>query len=122
VRRTSKRGRRSAPRLVLLLCAALLGCGTTTYGVPPDVSRLAALRRGESTKADLLLALGEPDGRGAARLAPALPREDVWVYQSVRTHGVLSVHMESEMLLVLVRDGRYEGHLWLPSTIDASLR
>jgi hypothetical protein len=123
VRRPTARSARRGLPLALLLLAGLVGCGTTAFGVPSDVSRLARLRSGESTTADVLLALGEPNGRGAARFEPGAPLRDVWFYEFSRQQwGFRSTQVDLQLLLIFVREGRYDGYLWFPGRVALSLR
>lgn len=94
------------------IVSGLAGCVSVQYGTPPRVERLAALRAGETTPADVLLALGEPRGKGVARLAPDLPARQVWYYEYVKSEGGA---VELKLLLILFSANRYDGHLWFGS-------
>ena len=107
---------------ILLVAPLVLGaCGelgirpqqTIRYGLAPRIDRLQTLQRGVSTEADVLLALGEPTGRGMARLSPRLATPNqLWVYEQ-RT---LKEKTERQKLLMIFLDGeRYEGYLWFSS-------
>jgi hypothetical protein len=101
--------------LLIVVCVTLTACTqSVTYGVKPQTDRLSTLVRGKSTAADILLTLGEPRGKGAARLAdePNSVRRDVWFYEYVQSDGS---NVNLKMLLVLVRDGTYDGHFWFSS-------
>ena len=104
--------------LLMVGCITLAACTqSVTFGAKPQTDRLSALVRGRSTAADVLLALGEPRGRGAARFAdqsdPA--RRDVLFYEFVQSGGSV---VNLKMLIVFMRDGMYDGHLWF-SSVDS---
>lgn len=104
--------------LLLVGCATLAACAqSVTFGVKPQTDRLSMLVRGRSTAADVLLALGEPRGRGAARLAdqPDAARRDVLFYEFVQSSGSA---VNLKMLIVFMRDNTYDGHLWF-SSVDS---
>jgi hypothetical protein len=101
---------------LLLAACSELGIGpqqTIRYGLAPRIDRLQTLQRGVSTEADVLLALGEPSGRGMARLSPQLAAPNqLWVYE-LRT---LKRKTERQNSLMIFLDGqRYEGYLWFSS-------
>jgi len=120
--RTAARGRpadpRRLPRLLAGACLALAllaGCATgpSEMGRPIPVDRLARLKPGVSTQAEVLATLGEPQGRGGARL-PTVPLHDLLLYESDRMDGT---NMRMKMLIVFVtrETGVYEGYLWFNS-------
>lgn len=115
-RRINVGGRR--PRLAgslrtcawLLLPLTLAGCVSIRHGTLPRTDRLEQLKVGVSTSADILQALGEPRGRGAARLATDPKLRTTWFYEFTAAGGS---RVDLKMLLVfLTEDQRYEGHLW----------
>lgn len=95
--------------------AVLAGCASapTELGRPIPVDRLSRLKPGISTQAEVLAALGEPQGRGGARL-PNVPLHDLMLYESDTMDGV---NMRMKMLIVFVTrsTGLYEGYLWFNS-------
>jgi hypothetical protein len=96
------------------LATFLAGCAINSkYGSPPKVDRIGLLKRGMSVKSDVLAALGEPRGHGAARfhLLPT-PRE-IWFYEYVESDGVRT---KLKFLLVFFDADRYDGHLWFSSS------
>lgn len=120
--------RTAAPRLraelarlsVLAAAGALaltltLGCATgpTELGRPLPTERLSQLRPGASTKAEILAALGEPQGRGSA-LLPTVPVHELLLYESDSMDGA---KMRMKMLIVFVNrsTGIYEGYMWFSS-------
>lgn len=85
-----------------------------------------ALVKGQSTPDDIKLVLGEPTGSGAMFLAGAqkIP-EQIWFYQDIEltdikaNQGQLDLKMRQQILLVFVRDGRFDGFMWF-SNADAA--
>lgn len=92
----------------------VVGCRSTVRnGSPPKVERLQALNPGVSTKADILLSLGEPRGRGAIRASPVVNPMPIWFYEYTEAGSDRS---DERFLLVFFRRQRYQGHLWFSST------
>jgi hypothetical protein len=88
--------------------AALLGC-TSTLGGRPNLEALGSLRRGESGAPEIVLAIGEPTGRGEWQFDPGSAPREVWAYEF--SERGFSGDTDVLMLLVLLKDGRYDGHL-----------
>lgn len=113
---------RVAPVLVLLgavTVTALTGCRSIRIGTPPHVEHLASLRPGVSTTMDVLMALGEPRGRGAARFSPKYAPRKIWLYEYTKaTSGLGGGDIALTILLVFIEADRYEGYLWFSSTHD----
>ena len=97
---------------LVLITALSVGCMTIHYGVNPHTERLADLKPGASTAADVLLTLGEPRGKGAAHLSPDLPLRDIWFYEYLEANGT---DIDMKMLIVLMNGDRYDGYLWFSS-------
>jgi hypothetical protein len=104
---------------IFCLLVLLAGCASLRFGAPPRVDQLASLTPGVSTKADLLLALGEPRGYGVVRFSPDLPPAKVWFYEYVESDG-----RDVSLKILIVYLGKseddahpekYEGHLWFAS-------
>jgi hypothetical protein len=97
---------------VALCIAALTGCAasSTSVGWPPKYSALESLSRGRSGEEDIRRALGTPTGHGEMRTGRVTEPTTVWSYE----HAVASAggQLELGILLVFLRDGRYDGHLW----------
>jgi len=88
------------------------------FGARPRVERLGGLTRGVTTRADVLLALGEPRGSGGAVMDPGASPEEIWLYEFVKTDGrEITLHI----LLVFFDEDRYDGHLWFQS-VDTARR
>ncbi|MBI2876416.1 MAG: hypothetical protein HYY20_06005 [Candidatus Tectomicrobia bacterium] len=100
--------------LPFILLGLLGGCALPSrHGSPPRVDRLETLQYGISSRADVLLALGEPRGDGAARLSAALPPWKIWFYEYNELDGR---RIGLKLLLVFFDDQeRYNGHLWFSS-------
>lgn len=96
----------------LLAIASLVGCAAMEFGARPRVERLGGLTRGVTTRADVLLALGEPRGSGGAVIEPGASPEEIWLYEFVKTDGK---EIALQILLVFFDGERYDGHLWFRS-------
>lgn len=111
----SRRTTRALGEALVAVAMLLVGCSTAPVelGRRPPVERLAQLTPGTSTRAEVLAALGEPQGRGAGRL-PAAPLMDLLLYESDSMDGT---KMRMKMLIVFVHrtTGVYEGYMWFNS-------
>ena len=92
---------------------------TVRFGVQPKVDKLGTLKVGISSRADVLMALGEPRGRGAARFSDAAsakhgvePYHTIWFYEYAETDGY---NVQLKFLLVFVDQDHYNGHFWFSS-------
>lgn len=91
----------------------LMGCAPTVkYGSPPKVSSLESLKAGVSTKADVLLILGEPRGKGALRFPITPTPQEIWFYEYTKSDGS---RINLKILLVFFGDEHYDGNLWFSS-------
>jgi hypothetical protein len=105
----------------LLLCGMLLACmPTIKFGVQPKVDKLDTLKVGVSSKSDILMTLGEPRGRGAARFSDVAslkhsiePYHDIWFYEYLESNGE---NVQLKFLLVFVDKDHYNGHFWFSSS------
>jgi hypothetical protein len=105
----------------LLLAGMLSACmPTMKYGVSPKVDKLGKLKVGSSSRADVLMALGEPRGRGAARFSDSAslkhgvdPYHDIWFYEYLESDGY---SVQLKFLLVFVDHDQYNGHFWFSSS------
>ena len=105
----------------LLLAAFLSACmPTIKIGVPPKVDRLHSLKVGKSTRSDVLMTLGEPRGRGAARFSNSASLKhgvasyhDLWFYEYLESVGA---KVQLKFLLVFIDQDRYNGHFWFSSS------
>lgn len=110
----------------------LAGCAGTpqrvaTTDVFHDTGLLETqLKRGESTAKDIERLLGKPTGSGAVLLSSIGPSpEELWFYQDMEmtgiksSAGVLQVEFRQQVLVVLVRDGLFDGFMWF-SNSDAA--
>lgn len=98
-----------------VVLSLLVGCasGPIELGRPIPTDRLAQLKPGTSTLADVLATLGEPQGRGGG-LLPGAPPLDLLLYESDQMDGT---KMRMKMLMVFVHrsSGVYEGYMWFHS-------
>lgn len=105
----------------LVLYGMLSACTPTIkFGVQPKIEKLSSLRVGVSSRADILIALGEPRGKGAARFSDAAslkygiePYHDIWFYEYVESDGE---NVQLKFLLVFVNRDHYNGHFWFSSS------
>jgi hypothetical protein len=97
---------------------AQAGCALE-FGTRPRVDRLGGLTRGVSTKADVLLLLGEPRGAGGGHISPESSPESIWLYEFMRMQGN---DVSLEILLVFFDEDLYDGHLWFQSTEDVRFK
>ncbi|MHC4450046.1 MAG: hypothetical protein ACYS0E_07880 [Planctomycetota bacterium] len=97
----------------LLLGLLLNACVSLKFGTPIPTKALDGLVPGESTHADVLMALGQPRGEGGMVVSQQpLPRE-ILLYEYMT--GDQS-KMNLEMLIVVIESNRYDGHLWFAAT------
>lgn len=109
IQRKVDRIRKLCFSLLLTMCALFEGCMTVQFGTTPRVDRLEFLKPAISSKADVLMTLGEPRGRGMTRfVSEMLPRE-IWFYKYVETQGK---NRMMRFLLVFFDKGGYDGYLW----------
>jgi hypothetical protein len=88
--KTRNRAQRSA--LLVCACAAIFvaacSVSTTKGDLAPRIARFESeLSRGKSTKADVLLIMGQPDGAGAAALSDRFAAFD-WTGKPYRPGGI----------------------------------
>jgi hypothetical protein len=109
----ARRGWTKRPVIGLTLLIALVGCAPTLqYGSLPRTDRLDTLRPGVASTDDVLQALGEPRGYGAARTSIELTPRTIWFYEyTVASEG----RIDLKILLVFFHGERYDGHLWFSS-------
>jgi hypothetical protein len=101
--------------LVFLSVAPLSGgCATMKYGSPPKIDNLPVLKTRVSGKADVIKALGEPQGHGAARFPTAPTAREIWFYEMSELVGS---RMNLKILLVFFEQELYDGHLWFSSAL-----
>ena len=110
-----------------LLFLALVGCApalptAAAERYPSAPSLDAKLIRGQSTKADVLLLLGEPHGTGGARVPTVRDMREVWYYEDNRQSGLFTMTMTQNIFLVMFRGDRYDGYLWFRNRVEATMR
>ena len=87
------------------------------------------LRRGITTKADILLLLGEPDGNGALGGFDALRGPDgagkepldAWYYESIKSSIMGGLKVNQKVLLVFFEGDTVDGFLWFDSEAKGEL-
>ena len=104
-------------RLRMPACLVLLlflgACVSVKWGTPIPNDALGKLKIGESTHADILLALGQPRGEGVA-LAREEPVPRELLFYEYLTGDSKTANLE--ILLVFVANGKYDGHIWFAAT------
>lgn len=96
--------------IVLYMVAALsAGCITLQYGWQAPVERLKSLSPGISTSGEVLMALGEPRGRGIARYTREAAPRKIWFYEYLETDGKA---VKIDFLIVFFEKEVYDGYLW----------
>ncbi len=88
------------------------------------------LRRGNTTKGDVLLLLGEPDGAGALGGFDALRGPDgagkgpidAWFYESVKSSILGGLEMKQDILLVFFEGDIVDGFLWFSNKSKGELK
>jgi outer membrane protein assembly factor BamE (lipoprotein component of BamABCDE complex) len=96
-----------------LLCALTSGCISVEYGTPLITAGLASLELEKSTHADILLALGQPRGKGSLHVSQSPDPRDMLFYEYIKSDGK---NTELEILTVLMLDQHYDGYLWFASS------
>jgi outer membrane protein assembly factor BamE (lipoprotein component of BamABCDE complex) len=103
--------------IAVFLALLVGGCITVSFGTMPQTDRLDKLAIGESRRGDVLLALGQPRGEGAANVSPEFDKRVIWFYEFVESDGQA---VKLKMLLVYFVGDVYDGYLWFSSVEDIS--
>jgi len=106
-------------RLALAILVAwhlvlLGGCLSIEFGHPVAYRALDGMVPGETTHADILLALGEPRGTGAFRVAQYEQPRDALYYEYIKASGSRT---QVEILIVLMQEQRFDGYMWFGSSL-----
>ena len=88
------------------------------------------LQRGSTTKGDVLLLLGEPDGAGALGGFDALRGPDgagkgpldAWYYESVKASILGGLEVTQDILLVFFEGDTVDGFLWFSNNSKGELK
>jgi hypothetical protein len=109
----------------LVFLSVLVGCtqGLLKIGSPPGTEQLGKLKIGASSKADVLLALGQPRGEGVVRYPAQRTPQTIWSYDyteaKVGVEWTVSAKVVSlKVLLVFFDEDKYAGYLWFSSIPD----
>jgi hypothetical protein len=119
------RNRRKRIGIVLVpgaVALALAGPAASAERFPLAQTLDAKLVRGKSTKAEVLLLLGEPHGSGGTRLPTDRAVRDIWYYEDNRVSGTFSLTMDQKVFLVFFRGDRYDGYLWFRNRAEGGMR
>jgi len=122
--RRYKGNRRARAKFLAMLLGAMFLPGCAVHTVKSQAfSKLdqleTELKRGVSTKADVITLLGEPDGSGGAQFPTASYENDVWYYEASRAS--LS-NMDQNILLVYFREEVFDGFMWFSNNADVDMR
>ena len=100
--------------LSLVLCL-LAGCAPSVPPAPVPAYNYAALTtkltRGVSGEAEVCAALGNPGGYGDL-LMPDGKRVRALYYQNIEAFVDGEIQLHSDLLLVFLRNGKFDGYLW----------
>ncbi|MDJ0909191.1 MAG: hypothetical protein QNI99_08345 [Woeseiaceae bacterium] len=88
---------------------------TIKFGAMPMIDNIDTLTIGESTRADVVVALGQPRGNGMTRFSQEPDPREVWFYEYMESDGQ---EAKLDMLIVFMVEDRYDGHLWFSSLQD----
>jgi hypothetical protein len=129
-RRRNERAR-GAAWLALGWALVLVGCAAPPRHSTVDVFRdtrllESRLHKGISTMDEVRQVLGEPTGSGAVLLAGLQQQpQQIWFYQDIEltdmkaVQGQLDLQMRQQILIVFVREDRFDGFMWF-SNADAA--
>lgn len=99
--------------LALLVLALVAGAPRTASG--QDLPALgvidAKLTRGASTKSDVVLVFGEPQGTGGAFIPTDKVAKDIWYYENVKIE-MMAMKSRQQVLLIFFRGEIYDGYFW----------
>lgn len=122
-------------RIPAVALAALLVAGCAQQTIKSQAfSRIddlkTELKRGVSTKADVLLLLGEPDGTGALggfeRLRDAAFKgkgpAHAWFYESFKSTIGLDLQHDQNVLLVFFEGDVFIGFFWFSNTVKGQMK
>jgi len=120
------RARPSAKRafvllLLLVVCVVRPDAASGADRFPPT-SQLDKLFRGKSTKADVLLALGEPQGSGGALIPTDRGLREIWYYEDSTASGLFKLELKQNVLLIFFRGEQYDGYLWFRNRVEGGMR
>ena len=116
----------------LLTVMLVVGCATQSAKTQAfsSIDQIESdLRRGITTKADVLLLLGEPDGEGALGGFDALRGPDgagkgpldAWFYESTKASILGGLKVNQQILLVFFEGDTVDGFLWFDSEAEGEL-
>lgn len=105
--------------LITILLLTLPGCATMRYGSVMTMDRLDSLKPKVSDRADVLLVLGEPRGRGAMQYASDIPPRTIWFYEYVEADAK---SVSTKILLVFFDRDVYDGYLWFADESKLKIR
>ncbi len=99
---------------LVIASVALAGCSAAfSVGAAKRATQLSQLAVGTSTDAEVVRALGEPRGRGVARLAGVEGARTIWFYDA---YSGDSSRVDMNFLIVFLEGSRYDGYLWMSSS------
>lgn len=113
--------------MVICACVAFSGCGQLSLrmGQRPSMERLeGTLVIGQSTRADVVNALGQPNSQGRSQL-PVDPEGKVytlWTYYYLEgeIENMSAKDARALYLYVYLEGDQYQGYLWFSSLRSAS--
>ena len=107
----------------LLVLALVAGAPRTVFwqDLPALGEINAKLTRGTSTKSDVVLVFGEPQGTGGAFIPTDNIAKDIWYYENVKIE-MMSLKSRQQVLLIFFRREIYDGYFWFDSRQTTGLR
>ncbi len=112
--------------VIILTTTSLASCSMPRFSTGPSrpVDKLETiLKRGESTKEDVRLLFGAPNGYGEAELPSDTKPREVWCYKDVdqsSSGNAQVVNTHRQTLLLFFDKEVLDGYLWFAT--DSSLR
>lgn len=98
---------------IVTFCLMTSGCVSMKYGSPLVTDGLDDLEIGRSSRADILLALGQPRGGGAISSIQHPNCCDILFYEYIISD---SSDVDLEIMTVFLYEDLYYGHLWFASS------
>jgi outer membrane protein assembly factor BamE (lipoprotein component of BamABCDE complex) len=113
----------------LLVTTSPLQADKKAAGYFPDIAQLNNFKRGITTSAEVLEALGQPVGSGSSILPPDYKRREIYYYEQINitdmqnksspSGSYIYTEMKQSILAVLILDDKFDSFMWFSSDITA---